>query len=251
MVSAPVLVFQHMPDENLGYLFDRLRDDGIDYRVVRFHLGEPIPDLTAFSALWVLGGAMDVWQEDEHPWLVAEKDAVRRAVLTLDMPYFGVCFGHQILVDALGGEVGPAGTPEVGVVDVHLNEDGRRHPLLETLQPDLKLLQWHAAEVKSVPADMRILARSEACPIQAISLGDHVLGMQSHIEVSMACIDEWVQVPSAKAELERRLGLGGAAVFQSEARRHILGSNEAASQLYEKLVAAIRQGEPRSTKTAR
>ena len=242
--SAPILVFHHMPDEHLGYLFDRLRDDGIDYRVFRVQEGEPIPDLEAYSALWVLGGAMQVWEEDEHPWLIAEKEAIRRAVLVLNMPYFGVCFGHQLLADALGGVVGPAEKPEIGVVRVDLNEDGKRHGLLETLPPSLNLLQWHTAEVKDVRAALTALAHSEDCRIHAIGHGDRVLGMQSHIEVSMASIDEWVSIPAARAELERRLGPSGPAEFQAEARRHMPDINKAASQLYEKLVAAIDRAEP-------
>lgn len=238
-ISAPILVFHHMPDEHLGYLFDRLRDDGIDYRVLRLQQGEPIPDLEAFSALWVLGGAMQVWEEDENPWLVAEKEAVRRAVLELDMPYFGVCFGHQLLASALGGVVGLAETAEVGVVRVDLNEDGKRHALLGMQPASMNLQQWHSAEVKDVPAELKVLAHSEACSIHAIAYGDRVLGMQSHIEVSMASIDEWVGIPSARAELERRLGPDGPAIFQADARRHMPEINKAASQLYKKLVAAI------------
>ena len=250
-ISAPILVFHHMPDEHLGYLFDRLRDDGIDYRVFRVQEGEPIPDLGAYSALWVLGGAMQVWEEEKHPWLVAEKEAVRRAVLALDMPYFGVCFGHQLLADALGGVVGLAETAEVGVVRVDLNDNGERHALLETLPPSMNLLQWHSAEVKDVPAELTVLAQSDACPIHAIAYGDRALGMQSHIEVSMASVDEWVSIPAARAELERRLGPNGPEIFQADARRHMDESNEAAAQLYEKLVAAIDRAEPQSTKAAR
>ncbi|MGI9506256.1 MAG: type 1 glutamine amidotransferase [Geminicoccaceae bacterium] len=243
-ISAPILVFHHMPDEHLGYLFDRLRDNGIDYRVFRVHEGEPIPDLEAYSALWVLGGSMQVWEEDEHPWLLAEKDAVRRAVLALDMPYFGVCFGHQLLASALGGVVGLAETAEVGVVRVDLNEEGKSHALLETLPPNMNLQQWHSAEVKDVPTELTVLAHSEACRIHAIAYGDRVLGMQSHIEVSMASIDEWVSIPAARAELERRLGPDGPAMFQADARCHMPEINKAASQLYEKLVAAIDRAEP-------
>jgi len=236
---SPILVFQHMPDKHIGYMFDRLRDDGIPYQTIHLYRGEPIPDLEGYSALWVLGGSMNVWQEEEHPWLVQEKEAIRRAVSVLNMPYFGVCFGHQLLADAFGGNVGPTDRPEIGVVQVDLTEDGKHHALLDTLPARLQLLQWHSAEVKEVPADMNVLAGSEACAIHGISLGDRVLGLQSHIEVSMASIEEWVSVPEANAELERSLGKGGAATFEADARQHMPDINKAASKLYAKLVAAI------------
>ena len=41
---------------------------------------EQIPDLALYDALWVMGGPMDVWDVEEHPWLIPEKAAIRRWV---------------------------------------------------------------------------------------------------------------------------------------------------------------------------
>jgi GMP synthase-like glutamine amidotransferase len=236
---APILVLQHMPAEHPGLLFDRLRDDGVPHRFLRLDLGEPIPPLEDHSALWVLGGPMDAWQEREHPWLVPEKQAIREAVLVRGMPYFGVCLGHQLLAAALGGSVGPADQPEIGVVPVEITAAGRRHPLLRDLPAPADLLQWHLAEVKAVPADMEVLARSDACAIHGISRGDHVLGLQSHIEVSGATVREWLGMPSARAQLERHRGAGAAIDFEAEVDRHLPAMNKAACRLYQRLLATI------------
>lgn len=235
--TSPILVFQHMPAEHPGYLFDRLRADGIPFRILRLDLGEPIPDLRSFPALWVLGGPMDVWEEDRHPWLIDEKRAIRDAVLDLGLPYFGVCLGHQLLAEALGGEVGPAEQPEMGVFDVDLNEKGAVHPLLSGLSPALSLLQWHHAEVERVPANVDILASSTACPIHGIALNDHVLGLQSHIEVSLDTVREWLSSPVAQAQLEQHLGPDAPRIFEQDVNDHMRGFNRAAGQLYEKLIS--------------
>ncbi len=235
----PILVFQHMPADRPGHLFDRLHADGIAWRILRLDLGEPIPDLRDFAALWVLGGPMDVWEEERLPWLVPEKTAIRRAVLDLGMPYFGVCLGHQLLADALGGHVGPAETPEIGVVDVRLNAEGRRHPLLETLPENAALLQWHLAEVQRPPDEAAILASSANCAVHALALGDRVLGLQSHIEIGLDTVEEWLISPDARAQLESNLGPDALPSFRAELQTHMPAMNRAADRLYERLIAAI------------
>ena len=120
-----VLVFQHIAIEHPGVFRDFLREDGIGWTAVELDEGEPIPDLDAYGALWVMGGPMDVWEDDVHPWLVPERAAIREAVVERKMPFFGFCLGHQLLAQALGGEVGPAAAPEIGIMEVELTEAGR------------------------------------------------------------------------------------------------------------------------------
>ena len=100
-----VLVFQHVAVEHPGIFRQFLADDGHSYQAVELDEGESIPALEGFDALWVMGGPMDVWDEAEYPWLVAEKAAIREAVITRRMPYLGFCLGHQLLGEALGGQV--------------------------------------------------------------------------------------------------------------------------------------------------
>lgn len=237
--TKPILVFQHMPAEHPGYLFDLLNADGVPYETLRLDLGAPIPDLKSFRALWVLGGPMDVWEEDQYPWLIAEKQAIHQAVLELELPYFGVCLGHQLLAAALGGEVGPSEQAEMGVFDIRLNERGTAHPLLSELPPTLPLLQWHLAEVKHVPAHIDILASSIACPLHGIGFNERVLGLQSHIEVSFETVKEWLSSPAARTQLEQHLGADAPLTFEQNAKNHMDGFNQAALRLYKKLLRTL------------
>ena len=124
--------------------------------------GEPIPDLAAFDALWVMGGPMDVWQEAEHPWLKAEKAVIREAVIDRAMPYLGICLGHQLLADALGGVVRPMPEPEIGPFEIELS-DAAAGSLLAGLiySAGPKLPFWLAAATFLLSALLSIVNRRQ------------------------------------------------------------------------------------------
>ncbi len=146
-----LLVFQHIECEHPGSLRRFLDRDGIEWDAVELDENEPIPNLTDYDVLWVMGGPMDVWDVEEHPWLVPEKTAIRTWVRDMKKPYLGLCLGHQLLADALGGTCGPQKPVEIGVMDAVLTEEGRTDPLFAGLPVQQKCLQWHSVRVAQAP----------------------------------------------------------------------------------------------------
>ncbi len=74
-----VLVLQHEWNDGPGYLGEALEKHGALLDVVRLDRDESIPDLTAYDMLLIMGGEMNVYQEDRHPWLARETgSSVRR-----------------------------------------------------------------------------------------------------------------------------------------------------------------------------
>jgi GMP synthase-like glutamine amidotransferase len=226
------LVFQHAAVEHPGVLRDLLRADGITWDAVELDEGRPIPALEGYHALMAFGGPMDVWQEDRHPWLAAEKQAIRSWVTEQKGPFLGVCLGHQLLADALGGKVELMAKPEIGVVDVKLTDAGRSAPLFAGLPPVLPVLQWHSAAVSELPLNAVKLAENDHCPIQAFQLGEMAYGIQYHVEQDERTVSEWAGIAEYRAALEAMLGAAGQEHLQRAATECMGAFSTAAATIY-------------------
>lgn len=202
------LVFQHMDDEPPGLFGRFLAEQGARVDVVMLHRGEAIPSLAPYDFLLVMGGAMDVWETDAHPWLVAEVAAIREWAIARNRPYFGVCLGLQLLAQALGGEVGHARAAEVGFGRVDLNTLGLTHPLTRGLTPSLRVMQWHHAEVTRLPAGAEVLASSPVTTVQIMSIGREMVATQFHGELTPGLIERWAHIPQYLEWLDDAMGPG-------------------------------------------
>lgn len=200
-----VLIFQHMDHDNAGRFMDFFAEDGSMPVTVRLWEGAAIPSLADFDLLLVLGGAQHVWEADNHPWLDHERQAIREWVGDRAKPYIGLCLGHQLLADAMGGTVGLAERSEVGVFDIMATGD---HPLFHGLAGPHKVMEWHFAEVKTLPPGAVVLASSAASKIQAMALGDHAIGLQFHAEFTPQSMASWESLPGYISSLETSLGKG-------------------------------------------
>lgn len=234
-----LLVFQHIDCEHPGVLRRFLAEDDVAWDAVELDAGEVIPPLEGYDALWVMGGPMDVWDVEEHPWLVAEKRAIRHWVRDLKRPFLGLCLGHQLLADALGGTCGPQRPPEIGMLDIELTADGVADPIFAGMPRKQKCLQWHSVRVAQAPEDAVVLAASPVCSIQAMRVGRHAWSMQYHVEIEPETVDNWGAVPAYREALERTLGGQALAKLKADADANMRDLTDNAENLYRNFRRAL------------
>ncbi len=145
--------------------------------------GEPLPPLDKFDWLVVLGGPMNIYEEEAHPWLVAEKRLIKQAVEGGKV-VLGICLGAQLIADALGAEVRPGACKEIGWFPVSLTPEAAALPVFAGLPAEFEAFHWHG-DTFDVPPGAVAAAASRACANQAFVWGGRVVGLQFHLE-SMA-----------------------------------------------------------------
>lgn len=237
-----LLVFQHIDCEHPGSFRGMLNRAGIEWDVVALDEGGTIPDLAGYDALWVMGGPMDVWDEDKFAWLIEEKEAIRTWVQDMGKPFMGLCLGHQLLAASLGGECNWLKPPEIGILEIELTPQGRAEPLFDGWPDRQKVLQWHSVEVTRPPIGAVILARSERSAVQAMRVGNNAWSMQYHVELEPDTVTSWAAVPSYHEALLRSVGVDGFEDMKEQAASHMDGFTASAETLFRNFFNHVRNG---------
>lgn len=182
---------QHAEHEDLGCLAPTLARRGEAVSLSRLWDGDELPAVSAFDALIVMGGPMNIYEHAAHPWLVGEK-ALIRAAIDAGKPVLGICLGSQLIADVLGGPVTRNAHSEVGWFEVTLNREGRAHPLFADWPETFAAFHWHG-DTFAMPPGAQHLMSSEACANQGFVWGERVVGLQFHLEVTAADARVWLQ----------------------------------------------------------
>ena len=209
-----VLVLQHIACEPPGVYEDVLLERGARIHRVELDEGEPLPDRRDFAAVVAMGGPMSANDEDELPWLRAEKAFIAETVRA-GTPFFGACLGSQLLAASLGAEVTAGPAPEVGLLPFFLTDAADDDPLFAGLPRELLTLQWHG-DTFALPEGAVLLAISPAYPHQAFRFDRAAYGVQFHLELSREMAAEWAGVPAYAEALTQVLGPGAETALVDE-----------------------------------
>lgn len=153
--------------------------DGYGVDLVRYDLDAGhFPDSVAECAGWICSPSR-CSTFDDQPW-IRDAEALLRDVAAREVPYVGICFGHQLLAQALGAEVRRAADGwQVGVQDYEIvATPGWMEPRPERIA----LIASHEDQVQAVPPGAELLARSDGCPIAGLTVGERAWTLQAHPE---------------------------------------------------------------------
>lgn len=155
-------------------------DPNIIFKVYRALDGElpehPVPD-----EIYLITGSNNA-AYDNLPWILSLQEWIREAA-RLQIPLVGICFGHQVIAQALGGQVErfPGGWG-VGIREMEVLDAD-----LLPFFPDkkMRLIVNHHDQVTRLPEGAVPLATSDFCRFEGFRIGRHILTFQGHPEFTV------------------------------------------------------------------
>lgn len=148
--------------------------------IVDVAAGEALPPPAQVAGAWITGSAAMVteraaWSERTAGWI--------RDAMDVELPLFGVCYGHQLMAHALGGRVDylPGGR-EIGTVPIQVTERAAHDPLAAALPTSFRAHTTHEQSVMEIPRGAAVLAGSARDPHHLLRYGSNALSVQFHPE---------------------------------------------------------------------
>lgn len=149
------------------------------------------PDWETYHVMIVMGGPMNVYEEDTYPFLATETVVIEEG-LRKGLPVLAFCLGVQLMAKASGAEVFKGREKEIGWYPVRLTTGGMNDPLFKSFPDEFMIFQWHR-DTYHLPQGAVRLVDSENYPNQAMRIGDMSYGFQFHFEITRDMITEWLE----------------------------------------------------------
>lgn len=182
---------QHVPFENLGSILTWATRQGCSVTGTRLYNNENLPTKQDYDWLVVMGGPMNIYDEENYPWLADEKLFIREAVDSGKV-VIGICLGAQLIADVLGGKVTENPYLEIGWFPVRLSVEARSSPLFSFFPQQPMVFEWHGDTFSTLPEGAVCIAENDACSHQAFIYKRKVFGFQFHLEATSEIIENLV-----------------------------------------------------------
>jgi len=161
-------------------------------KIGKFLAEDTAPLIVAGSGQYYLG------QPNDTPKMQADVDSLkaefypilRDIIAQNDRYIFGICFGHQIIVDLYGSLIADPAQAETGVFEVNLTNEGVLSPLFEGVREPYHVVLGHKDSAHQLPEGSTILSYSERCQVQALQITEKVYSVQYHPELTLPELKE-------------------------------------------------------------
>jgi len=178
--------FQHVPFEGIGNIEPWLLAKGYEITSTQFYKTSQLPDYKQVDLLIIMGGPMSINDEDKFPWLIAEKEFIRKCI-EAGIPVLGICLGSQLIANAMGARVYRNPEKEIGWFPVKGIEPP--DPSVFRFPYTFEVFHWHG-DTFDLPLGAIRLASSKATQNQAFQIGKSSIGIQFHPEITPALLKE-------------------------------------------------------------
>ncbi|MBL7071900.1 MAG: type 1 glutamine amidotransferase [Candidatus Omnitrophica bacterium] len=233
-----ILILKNIDIEGPGTIGTFFEDHGWDIETIELNKGndslsrnggrDQLPeDLSRAEAIIILGGPMNVYEENKYPFLKEENELIKEAIRT-GIPTLGICLGAQLIAKACGARVKRAKNKEIGWHKVKLTPEAAEDPMFKGVKSELDVFQWHG-DTFDIPDNSELLATSKDCKNQVFRYGKNAYGLQFHVEISAHDIVNWVKAYKGDSEPATHLELGSMLKYYHNVRERF---DESAKRIY-------------------
>lgn len=185
----------------LAEQFAERTDRSVRFEDFPVHTNE-IPEHVSYDGIVVTGSKYHVY--DAQQWVNASK-LVLRAALADEVPILGICYGHQLLADTLGGTVSTMDEREMGYREIDVTEAGRNSDLMDGLSSPFMAFTSHLDHVSDQPHDTTVLAENDY-GIQAFrSEIFPAWGIQFHPEYDLAMAQQLMETKDMDEQVQETI----------------------------------------------
>lgn len=174
------------------------------FKVINVSEGELPHHPSEYIAAVISGSHANVNQR--MPWIKQLKDWIITARYS-NIPVLGICFGHQIIAEALGGIVKP--NPKglnIGIGNILLTEEGKKDDLFKQTGKSFETYKYHNYSIKQLPTGALLLAQNESNGIEAFRI-DKIYGIQFHVEFTTEIMRFYLENSKLKGANKLRVRL--------------------------------------------
>ncbi len=182
---------QHVSFETPGNIELWAKQKGHSFSFTHFFEEAKFQEQKDFDALIIMGGPMSIHDEKEFPWMKKEKEFIKESI-NQQKKILGICLGSQLIADVLGSKVHNNKEKEIGFIPIKFTREALQNNLFQGYNAEEIVFHWHG-ETFDLPDGATHIAYSEACRNQAYTIGNNILALQFHLEVTPEIVKDMVK----------------------------------------------------------